>query len=268
MRFLNLACGDIYVTSTLWENCDFAPKSKYVKQVNLLGGLPYADNTFELVYCSHYIEHIPKNEVLNFLYECNRVLKPNGLVRLVLPNFENIAREYIKNIDQGNLLHSEFNIVEMIDQCTRSKSGGELIKWYKKTSIDTNLRSYIKYRTGYEINPNRNKPESFWVKFKNLSLIKLKFKAQFIFSNIITSLLPSWFQLNHISKTATGEKHLWVYDFNSISDVLKQAGFSLIIEKDSHNSSNSLFPVFPLDVNSDNETRKGAESMYVEAIKI
>jgi hypothetical protein len=114
----------------------------------------------------------------------------------------------------------------MIDQCTRSESGGELIKWYKKTSIDTNLRSYIKYRTGYAINPNRNKPEPFWMKFKNLSLIKLKFKAQFIFSKIITSLLPCWFQLNHISKTATGEKHLWVYDFNSISDVLKQAGGS------------------------------------------
>ena len=99
-------------------------------------------------------------------------------------------------------------------------------------------------------------------------LIKLKFKAQLIFSKIVTSFLPSWFRLNHVSKTATGEKHLWVYDFNSISNVLKQAGFSSIIKKDSRNSSNSLFPVFPLDINSENETRKGAESMYIEAIKI
>jgi hypothetical protein len=74
-------------------------------------------------------------------------------------------------------------------------------------------------------------------------------------------------QLNHVSKTATGEKHLWVYDFNSISNFLKQAGFSSIVEKDSHNSSYSIFPVFPLDVNSNNESRKGAESMYIEAIK-
>jgi predicted SAM-dependent methyltransferase len=267
MRFLNLACGDIFITSPLWENCDFAPKSSDVKQVNLLGGLPYDDNTFELAYCSHYIEHIPKNEILNFLQECNRVLKPNGLIRLVLPNFENIAREYIKNIDQGNLLHSEFNIVEMIDQCTRSESGGELIKWYRTASVDTNLYSYIKHRTGYVINPNRNKSESFWIKFKNLNLIKLKFKTQLIFSKFIISILPGWFQLNHVSKTATGEKHLWVYDFNSISNFLKQAGFSSIVEKDSHNSSYSIFPVFPLDVNSNNESRKGAESMYIEAIK-
>ena len=268
MRFLNLACGDIFVSSTLWENCDFAPKSRDVKQVNLLSGLPYGDNTFELAYCSHYIEHIPKNEVLNFLRECNRVLKPNGLSRLVLPNFENIAREYIKNIDQGNLLYSEFNIVEMVDQCTRRESGGELMKWYRKTSTDSNLYAYIKSRTGHVINPNRNKPEFFLVKFKNLSLLKLKFKAQLIFSKLMISILPRWFQLNHVSRTATGEKHLWVYDFNSISNVLKQAGFSSIIEKDSHTSSNPLFPVFPLDVNSDNETRKGAESMYIEAIKI
>jgi hypothetical protein len=156
----------------------------------------------------------------------------------------------------------------MIDQCTRSESGGELIKWYKKASFDSNLYSYIKSRTGYVINPHRNNPEYFWAKFKNLSLIKLKFRAQYIFSKSIISILPTWFQLNHVSKTATGEKHLWVYDFNSISNVLKQAGFSSIIEKDSHSSSNSLFPVFPLDVNEDNETRKGAESMYIEAIKI
>jgi hypothetical protein len=82
------------------------------------------------------------------------------------------------------------------------------------------------------------------------------------------SILPRWFQLNHVLRAVTGEKHLWVYDFNSISNVLKHAGSSSIIEKDSHNSSNSLFPVFPLDVNADNETRKGAESMYIEAIKI
>ena len=81
------------------------------------------------------------------------------------------------------------------------------------------------------------------------------------------SILPGWFQLNHVLRAVTGEKYLWVYDFNSISNVLKHAGSSSIIEKDSHNSSNSLFPVLPLDVDLNNETRKGAESMYIEAIK-
>ena len=81
------------------------------------------------------------------------------------------------------------------------------------------------------------------------------------------SILPRWFQLNHVLRAVTSEKHLWVYDFNSISNVLKHAGFSSIIEKDSHNSSISLSPVLPLDVNFNNETRKGAESMYIEAIK-
>ena len=57
-----------------------------------MDGLSYGDNTFELAYCSDYIGHISKDEVLNSLQENNRVLKPNGLTRLVLPNFENIAR--------------------------------------------------------------------------------------------------------------------------------------------------------------------------------
>lgn len=268
MRFLNLACGDIFVTSELWDNCDFAPKSKDVKRVNLLNGLPYGDNTFDIVYSSHYIEHIPKSELSNFLQECNRVLKPNGLIRLVLPNFENIAREYVKNIDQGNSLYSEFNIVEMVDQCTRSVSGGELIKWYKKTANDIDLQSYIKSRTGYSINLNRSTQESFWTRFKNLNMAKINFKIQLKFSMFVISILPKWFQLNHVSTTATGEKHLWVYDFHSIAVILKQSGFSSITEKDSHTSSNSFFPVYPLDIDSNNDSRKGAESMYIEAIKI
>ena len=267
MKFLNLACGDIFVTSELWENCDFAPKSREVKQVNLLVELPYYDNTFELVYCSHYIEHIPRQELLSFLQECRRVLKPKGLIRLVLPNFENIAREYIKNIDQRNYLFSEFNIIELIDQCTRNESGGEMIKWYRKTLLNSDLKTYIKLRTGYELNSEKTNSNLFLFKLKNFNLIRLKFKVQFIFSKAMVSFLPKWFKDNHISRTATGEKHLWVYDFHSLAYILEQAGFSSVLEKDSHHSINPLFPVFPLDINSNGDSRKGAESMYIEAIK-
>jgi predicted SAM-dependent methyltransferase len=266
MRFLNLACGDHYVTSDLWENCDFAPKSKSVRQVDLLNGLPYENNTFDLVYCSHFIEHIPRNEVLNFLRECIRVLKPNGMIRLVLPDFENIAREYINNIDKGEFLHAEFNIVEMIDQCTRNESGGELLKWYERTKLDSDLKTYIKLRTGYTYKDKRKKNNVFY-RIQNLNILKFKYKIQLMYTKVIVSILPKWYRVNHISRTATGEKHLWVYDYRCLSSILNRVGFHSVLKSDAHTSSNSLFPNFPLDIDENRETRKGAESMYLEANK-
>ena len=47
-------------------------------------GLPFNDNKFDLVYASEVIEHLADTD--EFLAECNRVLKPNGIILLSTPN--------------------------------------------------------------------------------------------------------------------------------------------------------------------------------------
>ena len=265
MRYLNLACGDHFIVSEIWENCDFAPQSKLVRQVDLLKKLPYKNSTFDIVYCSHFIEHIHLDQVLEFITECKRVLKPNGLIRLVLPDFENIAREYINNIDSSNFEFAEFNVVEMIDQCVRSESGGSLSQWYSKASKDPKLNSYINSRTGHE-SKHRGLAGSLILKrLKRVTFYKLKYKIELKVIYLLISLLPKWFRYNHISKTATGERHLWVHDFNSISKFLRLSGFSDIQKVNAHKCAEPDFPIYPLDINSEGLPRKGSESMYIEA---
>ena len=266
MQFLNVACGDHFILNNKWENIDFAPKRREIRQGNVLTGLPYDENTFELVYSSHFIEHIPRKEILNFLLECRRVLKPGGLIRLVLPDFEKIVREYIANIDQGNLLFSEFNIIEMIDQCVRAESGGEMIKWYRQNS-NKSLQSYIKVRTGHNAISNTDNSRNMYMRLRNLTFTKIILKIQKIYSEIIVLFLPKWYFTSNISKAAPGEKHLWMYDFNSLKNLLHEAEFNAISEVDSFKSSNSEFPVYPLDIDSNNDPRKGRQSMYIEATK-
>lgn len=41
---LNFACGNRIHKD--WENIDFSPIDKHIKKVNLLGNLPYKDNSF------------------------------------------------------------------------------------------------------------------------------------------------------------------------------------------------------------------------------
>lgn len=265
--FLNLACGDYFVDSTEWVNIDWAPKSNKVKQANLLLKLPFPNETFDFVYCSHFIEHISVENLLNFINECNRVLKTDGRIRLVLPDLENIAREYISNLDKNLQIFAEFNVVEMIDQCVRKKSGGELIKWYKNSQTNPELMAYVSKRTGYLFSSKINGKNSFLSRVRNLTWRLALIKTQKVYVEILLFMLPNWYKENHISRTATGEQHVWMHDFNSIQKLLSSSGFTSICKLDAFNSQEEGFAVFPLDVDSFGNSRKGEESMYVEAVK-
>jgi SAM-dependent methyltransferase len=57
---------------------------------DLTRALPFKDNSFDIVFCSEVVEHLPI--ITNFLGECNRVLKQNGLLLLTTDN-----PTYLKN---------------------------------------------------------------------------------------------------------------------------------------------------------------------------
>lgn len=48
--------------------------------------LPYADGSVDEVYASHVLEHVPRRQVVPTLREWARVLKPNGIMRVAVPN--------------------------------------------------------------------------------------------------------------------------------------------------------------------------------------
>jgi predicted SAM-dependent methyltransferase len=56
--------------------------------------LPYEDNSVDLIYASHVIEYFNREEVKDVLNEWIRILKPNGTLRLAVPNFKNMIFLY------------------------------------------------------------------------------------------------------------------------------------------------------------------------------
>jgi len=58
--------------------------------------LPYKDKTFDLVTSISVIEHLAQKETRMFLKETKRVLKDNGFIFLVTPNFSSPARHICK----------------------------------------------------------------------------------------------------------------------------------------------------------------------------
>lgn len=51
-------------------------------------GLPFEDNSVNVYYTSHFLEHIFRYEVVHVLKECYRTLKKGGLIRIVIPDLE------------------------------------------------------------------------------------------------------------------------------------------------------------------------------------
>ena len=56
--------------------------------------LPFADHSASVVFASHVLEHLYRNEAQQLLSEAFRVLRPGGIVRIIVPDLETIIQEY------------------------------------------------------------------------------------------------------------------------------------------------------------------------------
>jgi predicted SAM-dependent methyltransferase len=72
---------------------------KDVRRYDVKKGLPFADQSVSCIYSSHTFEHFSWAESLAVAHECFRVLRPGGVLRLVVPDLRLIAREYLRDSD-------------------------------------------------------------------------------------------------------------------------------------------------------------------------
>lgn len=65
---------------------------------DLARGLPFADGSVDAVYHSHMLPHLDRDVALSLLQEVHRVLRPAGVQRIVLPDFELLCRDYLSHV--------------------------------------------------------------------------------------------------------------------------------------------------------------------------
>lgn len=65
-------------------------------------GLPYDTGTVDAINCQHMLEHLTYKEGVSFLRECRRVLKPDGVMRVAVPDAELLADLYVNGDDDGD----------------------------------------------------------------------------------------------------------------------------------------------------------------------
>jgi len=83
---LNLACGKHKIPG--WYNVDIAESVDPDLVIDLLK-FPWPFPEVEEIFCSHFVEHIG-DELIPFMDEAYRVLKPGGLFRIRCPYYTSI----------------------------------------------------------------------------------------------------------------------------------------------------------------------------------
>ncbi len=266
-RFLNLACGASYVQDGQWTNLDYTPSGRGVVQADLLGRLPFGDGGFDLVYTSHFVEHIPRPRVASFLAECRRVLRPGGTLRVVVPDFEEMCRTYLQQRAAGSEVLADCLALEILDQCVRKRSGGELAELYAKVAQekDADLAAFIFERCGEDLRPHRPAPAEATVAAPPTLGARARRYLERRYVRAVCSLLPRAFREQNVSLAEVGETHAWLYDFEALSRLVGAAGFGDVRRVRFDNSRVAEFPCVPLDATPEGEPRKGRQSLYLEA---
>jgi SAM-dependent methyltransferase len=66
-----------------------------IRHANAVAHIPHASGSVDAIYSSHMIEHLDRREARRFLAECRRVLKPGGILRLVVPDVRVTINDYM-----------------------------------------------------------------------------------------------------------------------------------------------------------------------------
>lgn len=116
--YINLGCGGVRPDG--WQNFDSSlnsllqsiPVIKHIYQrlhksvdyelparyLDLRKKWPFSDRSVSVVYASHLLEHLSQKQAQHFMSEANRVLKPDGTIRIVVPDLRALSANYLSDL--------------------------------------------------------------------------------------------------------------------------------------------------------------------------
>jgi predicted SAM-dependent methyltransferase len=272
---VNVGCGATIHPD--WINIDLASRHPAVRLHDLRTGLPFADGAVDVCYSSHVLEHLTPNQAGFFVREQFRVLKPGGIIRVVVPDLEVICRNYCRCLDalrdgaSGQEFPYDYALLELYDQTVRSSSGGELAKvWSTCAGAD---RDHVISRHG-PLPPRTvppGPPPGLRRRWRaTLSDLRSGRWGAALRQRVAEGAAALWLgergrtALNEGLFRASGEVHRWMYDAFSLGRLLKQHGFQQPHRTTASASLIAHFADYNLDA-VDGQVRKPG-SLFMEAV--
>jgi predicted SAM-dependent methyltransferase len=273
LRLLNFGCGGTFHSD--WTNIDTVPVSPDVIRHDLMQPFPFADATFDAVYGSHVFEHLEPAAAQVLLMDCGRVLKPGGVIRLVVPDLEAIAGLYLRSLeaalagDRDAEMRYDWFMLELYDQVVRKRSGGNMAKFLADSSADGSLRC-IADRIGGE---GAQAPTGGTRRFSSGARFRRKLRAAVHSARRKGAAAFAFLFLGARGSSAlreglfrnAGEVHQWMYDRFSLGRALERTGFRSIRVCRAGESEIADFARYQLEFSAGRERKP--DSLYMEGRK-
>lgn len=193
---INLGCGSQVIDG--WINVDYSLGAHFMKIPlfralnrklklfaldwspsivlhNITKKFPWDDKSVDVIYSSHALEHLTKEQGADCLMECHRVLKKGGVIRIVVPDLAVVVNDYTS----GNLAGSDF-LETLGCVYTPSKSlknilwPSQQIPHLHKCMYDQKSLIAIMDTLGFEVQPQ----SAFDSAIKDIRLIELESRCK------------------------------------------------------------------------------------------
>ncbi len=94
-NYLNLGCGSVIAKNFI--NIDFFFNKSIDFGADFRYPLRICDASIDGVFCEHTFEHFTYNTNQMLFKECHRILKPGGILRIIVPDLSLFIKNYIEN---------------------------------------------------------------------------------------------------------------------------------------------------------------------------
>lgn len=255
-RLLNVGCGRHFHPA--WRNIDMVSYDPQVEAHDLRLGLPADDNQYDLVYHSHVLEHLSPSDGQRLIRQCARVLKPGGILRIVVPDLEQITRLYLQALEEAwhhpadhwPQAKYDWLKLELIDQMVRHTSGGAMGPMMQQARGQ--LAELIAQRLGHEVTytaASPPRPDSTNTSSNTtVSTGRVAWRERWARKLLKWLLGRSAVQQLELGRFLdSGEVHRWMYDRVSLRALTQACGlvdFTLRTAEDSYYPN---FDQFQLD---------------------
>lgn len=139
MQYAGLGCGGIYHRD--WLNIDFVKTGPEVVVHDLLAGVPLPDKSCDVVYHAHFLGHLRRADADFLMHACYRVLKPEGVLQVVVPDLERMCRLYLEKLERAlngdpeAASDYEWMKLELYDQTVREHPSGTIGEYLRQEPL-------------------------------------------------------------------------------------------------------------------------------------
>ena len=79
-------------------------RAKEIKYADVIRRIPEPDRSVEVLYTSHMLEHLDRDQARQFLKEARRVLAAGGVIRVAVPSLKGHVDQYVADGDGDGFL--------------------------------------------------------------------------------------------------------------------------------------------------------------------